>query len=413
MNDTTHNRLIGGILLVAGTTIGAGMLALPIVTGLAGVIPSIALFIAYWVFMTFTAFLMLEVTLWVGEHTNLTTMARRTLGRGGAFFSWFIYLFLLYTLTTAYIAGSGPIFLDFITYLTGWNPPSWIGPIPLLTIFGFAVYQGTKSVDYINRLLMIGLAVAYILMTIILMPHVENKLLERMDWNYLWMAVSIVSTSFGFHIIIPTLTDYLHRDIKQLRRAIFIGSVIPLVVYIIWEVITLGIIPLEGLINGYVQGIDGATLLSANLSDSQISLIARCFSLFAIVTSFLGVSLSLSDFLADWLKIRKTTKGRALLYLLTFFPPLLITLFDPRAFLHALEYAGAFGVVTLLGILPVLMVWRGRYVQKQKSEFVTPGGKTALIIALVISISVIVLEIANKMNLIPKINSNTQIVENL
>lgn len=38
------HRLIGGILLVAGTTIGAGMLALPIVTGFAGFWPSIALF---------------------------------------------------------------------------------------------------------------------------------------------------------------------------------------------------------------------------------------------------------------------------------------------------------------------------------------------------------------------------------
>jgi tyrosine-specific transport protein len=75
---------------------------------------------------------------------------------------------------------------------------------------------------------------------------------------------------------------------------------------------------------------------------------------------------------------------------------LIITLIDPRAFLNALEYAGAFGVVTLLGLFPVLMVWRGRYVQHRIGLFRTPGGRLALIVAFVISIGVIGLEIANK-----------------
>src|SRR5206468_11353 len=92
-----------------------------------------------------------------------------------------------------------------------------------------------------------------------------------------------------------------------------------------------------------------------------IAMVARFFSFFAIVTSFLGVSLSLMDFLADGFGIKKTRTGRIALYLMTFVPPLLITLIDPRAFLSALEYAGAFGVVTLLGLFPALMVWSGRY----------------------------------------------------
>lgn len=395
----TIHRLIGGILLVAGTTIGAGMLALPIVTGFAGFWPSIALFIIYWLYMTFTAFLMLEVNLWMEEHTNLITMAKRTLGRSGQVTSWLIYLFLLYTLTTAYLAGGGPIFIEALETLTGWQFPTWTTPFPLLILFGFFVYQGARSVDYVNRLLMLGLAISYILMVIFLTPHVQSSLLNHTDWNALWIAVSIVSTSFGFHIIIPTLTDYLHRDVKQLRLVLIIGSLIPLCIYISWELLTLGIIPLEGpvsLVKGFQEGVDGATLLSTYLGRNELSLLAKLFSLFAIVTSFLGVSLSLRDFLADGLRIQKTPKGRLILYLLTFLPPLIITLIDPRAFLNALEYAGAFGVVTLLGLFPVLMVWRGRYIQQRTGKFRAPGGQWALVLTFIISISVIGLEIANK-----------------
>ena len=56
----------------------------------------------------------------------------------------------------------------------------------------------------------------------------------------------------------------------------------------------------------------------------------------------------------------------------------------------------AFGVVILLGLLPVFMVWRGRYVQHRTGLFRTPGGRWGLILALIISLSVVGLEIANK-----------------
>ena len=391
------NKLVGGILLVSGTTIGAGMLALPVCTGLAGFFPSVVLYVLFWIYMTYTAFLMLEVNLWMeNKHTNLVSMAKQTLGRGGEIVSWITYLFLLYSLTTAYIAGSAPIVIDFIYTLTGYTLPSWAGSVPMLLIFGFFVYRGTQSVDYVNRLLMFGLAVAYIALAAFLTPHVEVSNLAHADWNHLWVAVSVVATSFGYHIIIPTLTTYLHRDLSQLKKVIFIGSLVPLIVYIIWELLVLGIVPLSGLEQGLKGGTDGACLLSDYLQHPILAMIARCFSFFAIVTSFLGVSLSLSDFLADGLKIKKTHKGRAFLFVLTFLPPIVFTLTNPRAFFSALGYAGAFGVVILLGLLPALMAWSGRYRKQFTSTFQTPGGKIALIAAMGFSLAVIALEIASK-----------------
>lgn len=393
-----HSRLVGGILLVSGTTIGAGMLALPVSTGMSGFLPSMTLMIAYWLYMTFTAFLMLEVNLWMGRDNHLISMAKSTLGKAGQAASWLIYLFLLYALTTAYIAGGGPIIVDAWEFLTGITLPAWAGALPLLIVFGYFVYKGTRSVDYINRLLMMGLVVTYFLMVVFLTPHVDRNLLQHVDFSYLWMGVSVVATSFGFHIIIPSLVSYLHRDVAKLKKVIFIGSLIPLLVYISWEFLALGIIPLtgeHGILEGYQQGSNGVHLMTAFLGHSAIALVATFFSFFAIVTSFLGVSLSLSDFLADGLSIEKTRLGRLLLYVMTFIPPLVISLIDPRAFLSALEYAGAFGVVTLLGLLPAMMVWSGRYVRHlaPESAFRTPGGKVALLAAMAISIAVIVLEI--------------------
>lgn len=395
------SKILGGILLVSGTTIGAAMLALPVTTGLAGFFPSLLLLTLFWAYMTYTAFLILEANLWMPESNNLITMARNTLGKKGEIITWGFYLFLLYALTTAYIAGSVPIIQEFIYCLSGYKTPFWMGPVPLLAIFGYIIYHGTRSVDYINRFLMLGLILSYLLLTVLVMPDVNGSLLTHFDLSYTTMGISIIATSFGFHIIIPSLTKYLHRDVAALKKVILIGSSIPLFVYIIWELLCLGIIPVPQIQEGFNEGTNGAIILAKILEQPFISSIARIFSFFAILTSFLGVSMALTHFLADGFRIsEQTEKGKTFLLVLTFLPPLILTFIDPRAFINALEYAGAFGVVVILGLLPALMVWKGRYTQNYATTYKTPGGKGALLITIGISCIVILLEIFNKIGIL-------------
>lgn len=402
----TTRRVVGGILLVSGTTIGAAMLALPVVTGLAGFFPALTLFFIYWSILTYSAFLMLEVTLWNHEETNLTSMARMTLGRVGEVVSWTLYLFLLYALTTAYLAGSSHIVLNFFEYYFGVALPVWLGPFPLLVIFCFFVYKGTHFVDYANRLLMCCLAIAYFFLIGLLVPEVEWQKVSYVNWKYLFISNSIIATSFGFHIIIPTLATYLKRNVIQLKTVIMVGSIIPLIIYIIWEVCSLGVIPLEGsngIIQSYFNDENGAHLLAEVTHNPTIDFIAPLFAFFAIVTSFLGVSLSLCDFLADGLKINKKGAGRLILYVLTFLPTLTVLYINPYLFLAALEFAGAFGVMILLCIFPALMVWRGRYVLNLPSSYTAPGGKKTLLFVILFSGCMVLLEMANKLGMMDQL----------
>lgn len=393
------NKMIGGVLLIAGTTIGGGILALPVVLGQGGFLPSIALFFLFWVYMTFTAFCMLEVNLWMGENVNLITMAKHTLGKLGEGVSWAAYLFLLYLLTTAYLAGGGPIVSRVVSALIGYDVPNWVGGVPLLGVFGFFVYEGTQFVDYLNRLMMVGLVVAYGALILFLAPHIEVGYLSEISWPHLWIAISTVATSFGFHIIIPTLTTYMHRDVKGLRQAILYGSLITLAVYLVWIFGTLGSLPLEEIIGGYHTGIDGAALIVKQVGSKRVIFFAQAFSFFAIMTSFLGVTLSLSDFLADGLHIRKTPLGRLFLFALTFTPPLIFISTYPKAFLTALQFAGTFGVIILLGLFPPLMVWAGRYHKGYVGSYRAPGGRFALFIAILLSLFFIGIEIIDKIDL--------------
>ena len=351
------NRLIGGILLVAGISIGAGMLALPVVTSFAGFIPSFFSLAFCWLFMFITAYLILEVNLACPGDANMITMASRTLGAGGKAVCWVVYLLLLYSLTAAYIAGCAPIFLHLMKSVFGWQVPDWTGPFPLLILFGFFVYFGTRTVDYVNRLLMIGLTASYIALVVFVPSHIDFSLLSYIDYSASWIAIPVLFTSFGFHIVIPSLSTYLHHDLKKLRVTILIGSLIPLFVYVVWVFLVMGAVPARDLRGAWEAGQSATIPLAAILANPWISTVASAFAFFAMITSFLGVSLSLSDFLGDGLKLHRFTWGRELACVITFFPPLVFALTYTRGFLLALQYAGLF-VAILLGILPALMAWK-------------------------------------------------------
>lgn len=352
-----YSRFLGAILLISGTTIGAGMLALPVVTSFGGFFSSVILFFVIWLLMLTSAFFFLDVNLAIRGEPNLISMAGKTLGGFGKGISWVFYLLLLYSLTAAYIAGSTPIFINLFHYLTGSTLPWWLAPFSLPVLFGGFVYLGTKGVDYINRFLMLGLIVTYFLLVIFIPEHIESHFLLHTDFPAILVAVSVIATSFGYHIIIPSLTTYLNHDKKLLRWAILIGSLIPFFVYLVWQVLVLGSVPLDVLAKAYQQGLAASEPLSAILHLKWLAVAAQGFSFFAIVTSFLGVALSLSDFLTDGLKIKKTWEGRLMACGLTFIPPLFFVFTYSRGFYIALQYAGAF-VAILLIFLPAAMAWK-------------------------------------------------------
>ncbi len=383
--------LFGGILLIAGCCIGAGMLGLPVLSAMAGFIPSAMTFAICWFFMAVTGLLLLEVNLWFGEEISIVTMAERTLGPVGKLVSWFVYLFLFYSLMVAYVAASGSLAIDFINHFTGTQWPNWIGHLLFCLLFAILIYLGTGVVDWFNRLLMLGLIAAYACLVIIGAKHVNPALLQHRDWGAATLVVPAVIISFGFHNLIPSLTTYLNSHVKSLKRAIFIGSSIPLVVYLLWEWLILGLVPMQDFQGALDQGEMATQALKTAVGASWILDVAEVFAFFAIVTSFLSVALSFVDFLADGLNMQKTAQGTIFLEVLVLGPPFIFALLYPSIFLIALNYAGGFGAVILFGILPALMVWQGRYNQKFDFPHLMPGGRPVLLIVIGFAIGVIIL----------------------
>ncbi|SCA64262.1 Tyrosine-specific transport protein, partial [Chlamydiales bacterium SCGC AG-110-P3] len=327
--------VVGGSLLIAGTSIGGGMLALPVLTSLGGFYPSLGLFLVCWLFMAATGLLILEACLWMEEDTNLVSMAGKTLGTPGKIAAWGLYLFLFYTLTIAYVSAGGALVSD----LFGSRVPEWVGMFLFTGVFGTFVFLGARFVDRINWIMMLGLGVTYAGFVVLGFKHVDTDLLQHSNWQLSLLALPVAFTSFGFQGTVPTLVRYMQRDVSKLRLAILIGSFIPLVAYGVWEWLIHGVVPAEGP-HGLVEAIGSnqtaVVPLKYFIKNPRITMIAEAFAFFAIVTSFLGVTLGLRDFLADGLQVEKNREGRILLCSIIFIPPILIAMGYPGLFLSAL-----------------------------------------------------------------------------
>ncbi len=395
----TRNKTLGSTFLVAGTSIGAGMLALPISTGSCGFFYSAALFIGCFLFMLASVFLLLEVNLWSHKiSANLITLAKERLGIVGQIVAWAAFLLLLYAVASAYLSGGGSLLAEVFSAGLNMHIPTSFGVLLFMVIFGFLVVFGTKTVDVINRILIVGLIVAFFLLLIFTTPHIQASNLKGGDPVYLMAAVPIVILSFTSHLIVPSLRTYLTGDVVKLKKALFFGSLIPLVCYLVWEVITLGILPTTGpnsleVIAKHPHAVSGLThALNLILQKPMIALLFGLFSFFALVTSFFGVALSLYDFLSDGMHIKKTPLGKCLLLLIMFLPPVLFALFFETAFVLAIGYAGVF-VAVLYGLMPSIMVWKGRYIEKLEEKFTVPFGKPLLVIIFIGSLAVIFFQI--------------------
>lgn len=376
VNKMSKSKIFSASLLVAGTAIGAGMLALPVATAQGGFWPAIVIYLICWIFSVCTGLLLLEACFWLPKDSNIVSLSSHLLGKKGKAASWILYLFLFYCLTIAYVAGGGKT----IGALADGLPDS-ISILLFVLIFSPVVYIGTRAVDRLNFILMVGLIVSFIVFVLVGFGKVNIDLLGNFHWPAAILSLPVVFTSFSYQGIVPSMRNYFHGEYKSVRRVILIGSSIPFFIYIIWEYLILGIVPLDGLLLAKQQGLSAIVPLKEHAQAQYIYAIGQAFGFCALTTSFLGVTLGLFDFLSDGLNLPKKGKNKLFLYVCVYLPPTIIAMLNPDIFLRALGYAGGIGCALLLGLFPVMMVWSGRYRKNlDRRHEQLKGGKVVLVL---------------------------------
>lgn len=365
-------KLIGSILIVAGTTIGAGMLAMPIISANVGFLFMSFILFCIWFAMFYTSVLLVNVYRYNSPEDGLNTLTTKYLGKPGAYITGLSMLTLMYALTSAYIAGGGDILRTNLEQLLHLEVSPQLSAILFTLLFGGIIAFGTRAVDYSTKVVFSIKILCLCLVLGLLLPHIEMAYLSYMPQSPLPVlaTIPIIFTSFGFSVVIPSLVKYLDGNLRQLKWVFFIGSIIPLLLYLIWELTILGNIESsvfsEILKNN--AGLEGLLVSIKEINSSPFIKIAfTIFAAAAILTSFWGVALALNDYIKDLAKDRPKIKHNVSAFILTFLPPILFALFYPDGFVIALGYA-SISLVVLALIIPMLMLQKAKKIAGEQTS---------------------------------------------
>ncbi|XWS52637.1 hypothetical protein CRYUN_Cryun11dG0088100 [Craigia yunnanensis] len=395
LNRTTLKRepgsLSSAIFLVAGTTVGAGILAIPAVTQESGFLASAVACILCWIFMVATGLLIAEVNVNTmcelgSGGVSLVSMARRTLGPVGVQIACWSYIFIHYALLVAYVARSSDILTNYL------GIPLWESSTLFSLVCGGICYFGSQRfIGAVNGVLVFGIIASFTALVAVASGGLEWDALLKANFEAVPISIPIIALSFVYQNVVPVLCTNLEGNISKVRTAIVLGTAIPLGLFLVWDAVILGSI--SNLEMGSDKMIDPLQQLRS--SNGVVGPIIEVFSLLAIATSYIGFVLGLSDFLADLLKL-PTGENRPQPYLLTLIPPIGLALLDPEIFFKALDFAGTYGVLVLFGILPAAMSWSDRYSSSStsfKPPELVPGGRLTLTLVMGCAGCVILTEI--------------------
>ena len=399
------NKTVGSTLLVAGTMIGAGMLAMPLTSAGIGFGFTIVLLLSLWTLLTFSALLFVELYQTAESDAGIGTLAEQYFGKAGRIVSTLVLIVFLYALIAAYVSGGGSLLMDLLPATGDTGSSNKLAVLLFTVIFGTFIVIGTHSVDKINRVLFFVMIAAFVLVLSLMLPKIQfdNLMAMPIDNALMISASPVFFTAFGFHGSIPSLNKYLGGNVNALRRSILVGSGITLGAYILWQLSTHGLLTQNDFLQILQEDATLNGLVKATLAITGSSIIAgavKLFSTLALVTSFLGVGLGLLECIEDLLKRSfNRSAGRITLGLLTFIPPLIFALFYPEGFILALGYAGqmfAFYAV----VLPVSLVWKARRLHPHLPYRVR-GGNPALFVVLALGVAITAIPFAIRAGYLP------------
>lgn len=347
-------------LIVTGYMVGAGILALPINIGPAGLLPALFGALAVWFLMTCTGLIIArQPFLAENQDADLPTLFEAVLGPAGKWFSVGANLIILYGLLVAYLAGVSSVAVN--SFQLGL--PKWaimlvyFGMASLLASLGDAVLRRG------NAVLMTLMWLLYGALLIMVVPHLRGIDVLAEDMTFFTSGLPILVVAFNFHNVVPTLCRVLDHDKKAITRTIWLGSGIGMSMTLLWTLAVILTLPMESstgvdIISAFNAG-NPATIPLNKLIASPLFVDASiAFAVVAMTTSYMGTAVSLLSFLKDVTGTK--IKSRGALWAMTFLPPLGVGMVYPDIFLKALNIVGGLGIGTLFGILPgILLIKQG------------------------------------------------------
>jgi len=358
---------------LTGTIIGAGILGLPYVFAKSGLLIGIFWLITIGTLMTFANLALGEVTLRTKGKHQLSGYAKKYLGKWGERVMFFSVIFGVYSALIAYLIGEGE---SLSKILPGNISPIILG-ITFWLIMTLMLREGLRGLKKIETWGVIVIILIIVGMFIRFAPTINPQNLTTINPQNFVIPIGVVMFALLGFTSIPELRKEIRGKEKLLKKAIILGSAIPIILYILFSTIFIGV-------------------LGANISEvATLSFgpLITLLGIFTMLTSYFVLSFSLNETFKYDFKTKKTTS-----ILLTSVAPLIIYILSTYFnFIGFVLILGIGGVISggLTGILILLMAKKAKEHTKNENnpEFQVPINWPIIIILSIVFIAGIITQI--------------------
>lgn len=371
--------VFGGACIIASVCVGAGMLGQPSAGSGAWTIWTVLVLLLTMAVMTLSGAMLLESYKKYDLRASFNTVTKDVLGKQVNAINNLAVYFVGGILLYAYITSLGLILQELL------GLDSKIASVLFVLVFGGFVWHSTRAVDRISVILIVFMVLSFAFSIFGLTVNISfDTLFDTQSTNdsgyfkFAMMMLPVALTSFGYHHSVSSMRAYYGEE-KKAAKAIFYGTLISLLLYIVWVASIFGNLPRDQF--APIIASDGNVdvllkTLGGVIDSASVKHTLNAFSMAAILSSFIGVGLGMFDFLADFFGFQNDKAGRTKSYLVTFFPPLLMSILFPFGFVTAIGYAGAVATIWTC-IIPALLVYKVR--QQGSQQGFNVGGGNVLI----------------------------------
>ena len=345
-------KKVRAIAVLIGTTVGAGIFAIPYAFSQVGF---------FWglVYLIILALIVLAVELCYGEIILRTKESKEMAGyvetysgRTGKIFISLSLILGIYAALTAYLIGVGTYLESLIGPLLGGNLMFW--GIVFWALGSLICFLGIGTMSRFELLMSCGLIVLVFILFVIFFPYVDFKNFSINTSKNLFLPFGMILFALGGATALPTMRKILGEEAAFFKKAILIGLGVPSIIYAFFAFIILGVtgpeVSEEALI-GLAKFLGGKSLI-----------IGGIFGILAMSTSFFALSFVLKEFFRQDYKIKNFAA-----WVLTVSVPLFLFLTGFR-FIYVIGISGTI-LSGFQGIILIDTYYKARQKKEREPEF--------------------------------------------
>lgn len=336
--------------IVAGNGIGSGVMAIPYFISKAGVLNGIVAFISAYIISVFLHLMIAQIMFLTGDTADILSAFNTFLFKGKlknvlkiTFFM--IMVIVLETTLAAYIAGAADIFAEFFPMIPG----KVLGTI-FFVLAAVVVLLGLRAIC-ISEKVTVSVMGAILLIAVIfslrnIKPDIGTGFLPSKDVSILSgfaATFSMIMFSFSAIFSVPQVIECLDHDEKKVRKSIFYGFLINLVISVIvtvCAVITSSEVTKVAIV-GWAESVGGI-----------IQILGSVFILLAMFTSYWSIGFATTEIISN-----QTKKTFGLSFVLATVPALILTFVLSSGFMEYMKIAGgAVAVIISLMLIPTYLI---------------------------------------------------------